>query len=71
MQRFGAEKVHNVNNLIRIEHGAGSWHQRITNYYNTIHDFTGNKRFYEWVADKSFQEQYEWALRIMEITKTP
>ena len=71
VQRFGAESVHNTNNLIRIEHGAATWHQRITNYYNKIHDFTGNRRFYEWVADKSFQEQYEWALRVMEITKTP
>jgi hypothetical protein len=71
VQRFGAESIHNTNNLIRIEHGAATWHQRITNYYNSIQEFTDGQRFYQWVGQKSFQEQYEWALKIMELTKTP
>ncbi|MGW8122669.1 hypothetical protein ACV07N_08405 [Roseivirga echinicomitans] len=70
--RFGAEKIHNTNNLIKLPNGAGTWHQRITNFYNTISPNginTNGLRFGEWVSQKSFQEQMEWGLKVMEWMK--
>ena len=49
---------------------------RITNFYNTVNPVSPNGaintnglRFGEWLAQKSFQEQMEWGLRIMQWMK--
>lgn len=66
--RFGSDKIHNTKNLVRLPHGKGTWHQRITNFYNRINPNgidTEGLRFGEWVAKKSFEEQLEWGLKIM------
>lgn len=36
IQRFGAEAIHNVKNIVEIAHkDAGSIHRQITGYYNS------------------------------------
>ena len=69
--KFGAEKIHNTSNLVKLPSGTGSWHQRITNYYNSIpkNGSTNGLRFGEWVAQKSFQEQLQLGIEIMNLMK--
>lgn len=68
--QFSSTQIHNTKNLVKLPHGTGTWHQRITNYYNSIpkDGSTNGLRFGEWVAQKSFQEQMEWGIRIMNMT---
>ena len=57
LQAFGAEAIHNTGNLVRLEHGSGSIHQEITNFYNSIQpELTGSERVTvrEWIG-----RQYE------------
>jgi hypothetical protein len=62
LQQFGAQVIHNTNNLIRLPHGAGSPHQKITNLYNSINPaITGSatQRVYQWVQNQPFEKQWE------------
>jgi len=70
--KFGAERIHNTKNLVKLPHGSGTWHNRITGFYNRINPNgidTEGLRFGQWVAKKSFQEQMEWGLRVMKWMK--
>ncbi|MBL7758264.1 MAG: hypothetical protein JNL59_12750, partial [Chitinophagaceae bacterium] len=33
--KFGAQRIHNTENLIRLEHGAGSIHAKVSGYYSS------------------------------------
>ena len=33
--KFGAEKIHNTNNLIKLPHGKGSIHAKVSGFYNS------------------------------------
>ena len=68
LQTFGAEAIHNTGNLIRLEHGSGSIHQEITNFYNSIQpDLTGSDKITvrEWIVSKSFEEQQDFGIRVV------
>ena len=79
LSKFGASKIHNTRNLVKIEGGfSGSWHSRINSFYLRKNPFdpttgtrivTDNLRFGEWVAQKTFQQQLEWGLKVMRWTK--
>ena len=63
--KFGAQKIHNAANLIKIPEGAGSLHRKITALYNSINPaITGSKtlRIGEWLATKSFDFQYKFGI---------
>lgn len=60
LQRFGAEAIHNTGNLVRLEHGTGSIHQEITNFYNSVQpELTGTNTLTVrgWLSTQSFAEQ--------------
>lgn len=59
---FPAEQVNNYNNIISVPSGARDVHQDLTNYYNSVQDFTDGKTVRQWLADKSFDEQFEFGL---------
>lgn len=70
--KFGAQRIHNTNNIVNLPHGSGTWHNRITGFFNTKNPLspigrinTNDMTFGQWVAQKSFQEQYEWGLKVM------
>jgi hypothetical protein len=70
LQKFGAEAVHNTGNLIRIEHGKGSMHQEITNFYNSVQpEITGSSNITvrEWLGNQSFEEQQDFGIRVIKI----
>lgn len=69
VQRFGAQVIHNTNNILRLPHGAGSMHQQITNFYNSIQPyFTGSDtlRVYQWLETLSFEEQWMFGIQTIQ-----
>lgn len=68
LQRFGAEAIHNTGNLVRLEHGRGTIHQQITNFYNSVQPvLTGldNITVREWIGTQSFEEQQDFGIRVI------
>jgi len=66
--QFGAQAINNTNNLIRLPHGAGTIHQQVTSFYNSIQpDITGSNtlRVYEWLATRSFEEQWKFGVDLI------
>lgn len=62
LDTFKADQINNVNNIISIPSGAKDVHQDITKYYNSVQDFTGGKTVRQWLAGKSFEEQWEFGI---------
>jgi hypothetical protein len=68
LQRFGAEAIHNTGNLVRLEHGTGSIHQEITNFYNSVQpELTGTDTLTVrgWLSSQSFAEQQDFGIRVI------
>lgn len=68
LQRFGAQAIHNTGNLIRLEHGTGSIHQEITNFYNSIQPELTNTDTLTvrgWLGTQSFEEQQDFGIRVI------
>jgi hypothetical protein len=63
--KFGAEKIHNLENLMKLEHGAGSIHAKISGYYSSKQLFTGGQTVRKWLSTKSFKEQYDFGIKIL------
>jgi len=63
--KFGAEKIHNIKNLIKLDHGAGTIHAKISGYYSSKQPFTGGQTVRKWLSTKSFQEQYDFGVKII------
>lgn len=59
---FGAEAIHNPGNLVRIEHGAGSIHAKISGYYSSKQYFTGGQTVRQWLGKQSFKSQYQFGI---------
>ncbi|MGB3263399.1 MAG: hypothetical protein WBA89_05525 [Microcoleus sp.] len=68
LQRFGAQAIHNTGNLVRLEHGTGSIHQEITNFYNSVQpELTGTNTLTVrgWLSTQSFAEQQDFGIRVI------
>lgn len=63
--KFGPEKIHNINNIIRLQNGTGSHHALISGFYSSKQNFTGGLTVRQWLSTKSFTEQYEFGLKII------
>ena len=62
--RFGAEKIHNTKNLIRLPHGKGSIHAKVSGYYSSIYRNTG-MRVRDYVNTLSYDEQYKFGIETL------
>ncbi|MCB9432689.1 MAG: PKD domain-containing protein [Ardenticatenaceae bacterium] len=65
LARFGADRIHNTNNLIRLPDRAGEIHRQVTGYYNSIvPDITGSTtlRVREWLELQSFEYQWQFGI---------
>ncbi len=61
--RFGAEALHNTVNLIKVD---AKTHGKISAHYSSkIPGVTGNKTVREWLATKSYKEQYEYGMQVL------
>jgi len=57
IKRFGAENIHNTNNLVLLPHGPGTIHNKLSALYGSKKKFSGDLIVKNWLADKSFEEQ--------------
>ena len=63
---FAPQQIHNVNNIVSIEGGAGSVHAKISGLYNSkIPGLTGNLSARDWLAGKTFEEQFEFGKKVL------
>jgi hypothetical protein len=60
--RFAREILHNPANLFRLPHGKGSIHAKISGYYSSKKSWTGGVTVRQWIARKSFKEQFEFGI---------
>jgi hypothetical protein len=60
-----AQKVHNVDNLIKLPHGANSIHAKVSGFYSSKQAFTGGKTVRKWLSTQSFQEQYDFGINTL------
>ena len=61
---FNPNSIHNTNNIINIPKEI---HTKISAHYSRIYDYTDGLRLRDWLANKSFQEQYEWGLKVLRL----
>ena len=68
ISRFGAEMIHSTNNLIKLPHGAGQIHMRISGFYSSVNfRITGSTlTIRQWLSTKSFQEQYKFGIEAID-----
>jgi len=67
--RFGPEAIHNNANLVRLPHGAGSIHARVSGLYSSIRpDITGSTSLTvrQWLATQSFEAQSAFGQRALQ-----
>ena len=62
--RFGARKIHNTKNLIRLPNGKGSIHAKVSGYYSSIMR-DKNMRVRDYVKTLSFEEQYKYGINVL------
>ena len=60
--RFGAKKIHNTNNLIKLPHGKGSIHAKISGFYSSKQRFTNGLTVREWLKTQSYEQQYKFGV---------
>jgi len=59
---FSPQQIHNTNNLIAIDKAT---HVKITGYFNSSPKYANGMRVRDWLAGKSFQEQFDYGLQIL------
>ncbi|MFU2078356.1 RHS repeat-associated core domain-containing protein [Avibacterium endocarditidis] len=60
--KFGANKIHNINNLIKVPHGKGTIHSQISGFYSSKAPFTQGKTVRQWLSSQTFSEQFEFGI---------
>ena len=63
---FKSTQVNNTNNIVSIPSGAKSPHSAITKHYDSVQDFTGGKTVREWLSTKSFEEQFDYGVKLLQ-----
>jgi hypothetical protein len=70
--KFGAEAIHNTGNIIKLPHGAGSIHARLSGHYSSKQFFTNNQTVRQWLSTQSYQQQYEYGIKMLkQFCQTP
>ncbi|EIW16274.1 MULTISPECIES: hemagglutinin repeat-containing protein [Pelosinus] len=62
---FAAEEINSVENIIALQSGKGSYHSEISAFYSSKPDFTKGLTVRDWLANKSFQEQFEFGMNYL------
>jgi hypothetical protein len=65
VSRFGTETIHNANNIIKLPHGAGSIHAKVSGYYSSKQAFTGGQTVRQWLSTQSYQQQYDFGIKTL------
>ena len=67
--KFGEEAIHNTANLIKLPHGAGTIHARISGLYSSIRPaITGSNTMTvrQWLSSQSFEAQMSFGAKAIE-----
>ena len=64
--KFGNQSIQNTSNLLRLNHGAGSIHMKVSGYYSSIRPFTNGQTVRQWLSPQSFQAQYDFGIQTLE-----
>lgn len=54
---------HNIDNLIKLPHGKGSIHNKLTGYYNSIMPGTSMK-VRDYVKTLNYEQQYQFGMDV-------
>jgi len=72
ISKFGPEAIHNAKNVIKLPHGAGTIHARISGYYSSKQAFTGGFTVRQWLSTKSYNFQYNFGInKLKDLGWTP
>ena len=63
--KFGAEKIHNTKNLIKLPHGKGNIHAKVSGYYSSKPRFTNGLTIRDWLKTQSYAEQYKFGIETL------
>jgi len=63
--KFGNQTIHNTSNLMKLPHGAGSIHAKISGHYSSKQFFTNGKTVREWLSTQSYQTQYDYGIKML------
>ena len=63
---FSPQQIHNTDNIVAIDKVT---HQQISAYYSRKYYYTNGLRLRDWIANKSFQEQYNYGIKIINMFK--
>ncbi len=66
VERFGAEAIHNTENLATLPHGAGTIHNQISGYYSSIRSFTEGQTVRQWLSTQSFADQAAFGRNVLQ-----
>ncbi|MBI9069009.1 MAG: hypothetical protein JEZ09_17060 [Salinivirgaceae bacterium] len=59
---FGPKAIHNTNNIMKLPHGKGSIHAKISGFYSSKPRFAKGQTVRKWLSTKSFKFQYEYGI---------
>ncbi len=62
--KFGGEAIHNSKNVIKLPHGKGSIHAKVTGHYNSNIPGT-SVRVRDYVKKLPFDEQYKYGIEVL------
>jgi len=66
LAKFGPDRIHNTANLIRLPHGKGSIHAKVSGYYSSKQFFTQGKTVREWLSQYDYEFQYQFGINTLE-----
>jgi len=61
--KFAPELLHNPANLLKLPHGKGTIHAKVSGFYSSRPSFTGGLTVREWLSKKPFKEQFEFGIQ--------
>lgn len=65
VSQFGPKKIHHTDNMMKLSHGPGSIHSKITGYYNSKIPGT-DMLVRDYVKTLTYEEQYSFGLEVLE-----
>jgi len=66
IKKFGADAIHHAKNIVKIPHGAGEIHMKISGYYSSIdRNIHRTMTVGQWLETQTWTSQYEFGLRIL------
>ena len=63
--QFGEQAINNTDNLIKLPHGKGTIHAKVSGYYSSIQPFSEPETVRQWLNPQSFQAQYDFGIETL------